>query len=108
MNSLGHHLSRLAGQARNLARHAKAAYDWSSDGCTGVPDFDIRDCCEAHDFAYRNGTKSRAQADRDLRRCIASHGWLLLPWIYWLGVRLFGRAHYNWRARRAMQRSDGE
>jgi len=90
---------QTADSARLLGRHMRAAMDMTSDGCTGVPDLDFRACCEKHDFAYRNGTLSRAEADRELRRCIADHGYLLLPWIYWIGVRLFGRRHYRGRRR---------
>ena len=73
------------------------------DGCTASPDLFYRPCCDEHDIAYRSGRDvdgnalTRAQADARLRRCMMRAGktpivgrWLL-PWFYWLGVRLAGR-----------------
>jgi hypothetical protein len=60
------------------------------DGCTGVPDFDFgADCCGEHDAHYQMGDVSRWRADRNMRECIRKKGYFLLPWAYWLGVRLF-------------------
>jgi len=70
--------------------------EFNSDGCTGVPDFNFRDCCEQHDRDYL-GRVSRKQADIMLRQCIASKGYRVLPWIYYIGVRLFGGPHYKQR-----------
>ena len=74
----------------------KGVLDWSTDGCTASPDFNFTGCCEDHDFSYRNAAISRRQADRRLRACIRSKGWVLLPWVYWIAVRLFGWRAYNW------------
>jgi hypothetical protein len=61
-----------------------------SDGCTGVPDFDFgSDCCAEHDLNYQVGDISRAEADKLMRQCIQAKGYILLPWVYWAGVRLF-------------------
>ena len=66
------------------------------DGCTAVPDFDFgADCCGEHDFHYQDNDISRAEADKRLRQCIQKKGYIVLPWIYWLGVRIFGRKYYN-------------
>jgi len=76
----------------------------TSDGCTGVPDFNFKQCCEKHDFYYRNITNvTRIQADRKLRDCIKEK-WKLpvLPWVYFLGVRLVG-----WWAWRKKYKSKG-
>jgi hypothetical protein len=60
------------------------------DGCTAVPDFDFgADCCGEHDAHYQLGDISRAEADARMRICISKKGYFLLPWAYWLGVRLF-------------------
>lgn len=60
------------------------------DGCTGVPDFDFgADCCGEHDYHYQVGDISRFEADRKLRECLRAKGYFVLPWIYWLGVRIF-------------------
>jgi hypothetical protein len=69
------------------------------DGCTAVPDFDFgKDCCGEHDYHYQAKEISRAEADKRLRQCIQKKGYILLPWIYWLGVRIFGyKAYYKKR-----------
>lgn len=42
---------------------------------------------------------TRAQADKQLRQCIQDDSpfgkWDLMSWWRWLGVRLFGRKHWN-------------
>ncbi len=66
------------------------------DGCTAVPDFNFgTDCCGEHDYHYQDGEVSRAEADKRLRQCIQKKGYVVLPWVYWLGVRLFGRNYYK-------------
>lgn len=66
------------------------------NGCSGVPDFNFGyDCCGEHDTYYQGGTVSRAEADRRLRKCIQKKGYVVLPWIYWLGVRIFGRRYWK-------------
>ena len=66
------------------------------DGCTAVPDFDFgADCCAEHDYHYQLTDMSRWEADKRLRQCIASKGYILLPWAYWLGVRVFGSRFYR-------------
>jgi hypothetical protein len=60
------------------------------DGCTAVPDFDFgADCCGEHDYHYQIGDVSRWQADKNMRKCIRQKGYVILPWAYWLGVRIF-------------------
>jgi hypothetical protein len=81
---------------------------FSSDGCTGVPDFDFRKCCEAHDRHYAaDSTLSRAEADRRLRLCIQAKGrrkrggllfYQPVSWLYWIGVRALGKSHYEGKA----------
>jgi hypothetical protein len=66
------------------------------DGCTASPDLDFgADCCGEHDAHYQLGDVSRAEADRNMRRCIAKKGYVVLPWVYWLGVRL--GAGWKWK-----------
>jgi hypothetical protein len=66
------------------------------DGCTGVPDFDFgADCCGEHDYHYQLTDVSRLEADTRLRECLRAKGYFLLPWIYWLGVRVFGGRFYR-------------
>lgn len=78
---------------------------FNPDGCTASPDFTFKDCCIQHDYYYKYHTHrtsgepiSRAEADKKLRECIANRKVLktkwhykLLPWVYWLGVRVGGR-----------------
>lgn len=66
------------------------------DGCTASPDFDFgADCCGEHDTYYQDFSVSRAEADRRLRECIKKKGYVVLPWVYWGMVRLFGRHAWN-------------
>lgn len=66
------------------------------NGCSVVPDFDFGwDCCNEHDFHYQEGRLTRAEADKVLRLCIQDKGYWLLGWVYWLGVRIFGRRFYK-------------
>jgi hypothetical protein len=66
------------------------------DGCTAVPDFDFgADCCSEHDYHYQLTDMPRSEADKRLRQCIQKKGYIVLPWIFWLGVRIFGRAYYR-------------
>jgi hypothetical protein len=74
---------------------AKAVQKWKLDGCTSAPDLNVRSCCDAHDIAYQSGSLSRADADKALRHCMRQKGWLVMPWIYWLAVRLFGSQYYK-------------
>jgi hypothetical protein len=74
---------------------SKWAEKFGSDGCSSSPDLNFRTCCEEHDYHYRSGDVARSEADARLRECIRGRGWLVTPWIYWLGVRLFGRSSYK-------------
>jgi len=67
-----------------------------SDGCTGVPDWNIRHCCEKHDMGYMNPATSRWQDDCDFYACMKNHmsWWNPLPVIYFLGVRAVGGARH--------------
>lgn len=72
------------------------------DGCTSVPDLTYRRCCDEHDIHYRTGKTlagkpiTRAQADARLFACMKRTGVtpvvgrLIVPAVFWLGVRLFG------------------
>ena len=88
--------------------------DWhkrspKGDGCTASPDRMVwpwnkewRTCCQAHDDVYKflreqGGHYSREQflrtrklADRSLRLCMAKKRLYVLPWVFWVAVRLFG------------------
>lgn len=66
-----------------------------SDGCSMSPDFNFTDCCIAHDLAYRKGIGSRKAADAELRCCIQGKGYVLLPGLYWLAVRVFGKKSWK-------------
>jgi hypothetical protein len=66
-----------------------------SDGCTLIPDGDIRPCCIIHDQEYyRGGTRDeRRDSDKKLYDCVRkkkgfAHK-LFAPFI-WLGVRIGG------------------
>ena len=68
---------------------------FNNDGCTSVPDFNFKECCVEHDYLYFTKEVSRAEADKRLRECIGRQKWRMLPWIYWVGVRLLGRKYYG-------------
>lgn len=100
--------------ARVRAARMRLAELWRAvqgDGCTSAPDLRYGECCRQHDADYTHhcdetGKRiTRAQADARLRACMAKAGALpiagrfLLPWGYWLGVRIFGARH--WRRNRA-------
>lgn len=71
------------------------------DGCTGAPDLEYRRCCDEHDFHARTGVTidghpiTEAEAALRLFRCMRAKRthWLkrlVVPAVYWTGVRLFG------------------
>lgn len=68
---------------------------FKSDGCTDVPNFNFCGCCFEHDYYYTTHIISRSEADKRLRQCIEAKGWYVLPWLYWIGVRIFGGKHYD-------------
>lgn len=51
-------LTPLAYFVNHRASGSPDCFDWSSDGCSSSPNhlfgFDFEDCCQRHDFAYRN------------------------------------------------------
>jgi hypothetical protein len=89
--------------------------DWSSDGCSSVPDYVFLDPCRHHDFAYRNMPKYnqfrtalfRKQADDRFysnmkSRCEERYSWWDprrsyckgVAYTYYKGVRLLGANSY--------------
>ncbi len=70
---------------------------YTFDGCTNAPDLNAVECCNRHDYDYQNMGVSRAEADNRLRRCMQRKGWIILPWVYWAAVRVFGRSHFTRR-----------
>ena len=66
-----------------------------SDGCTLIPDGDIKPCCLVHDREYYyGGTRDeRRDSDKKLYNCIKKkkgfHHKIFAPFI-WLGVRIGG------------------
>jgi hypothetical protein len=74
------------------------------DGCSGVPDLNFGiDCCGEHDYHYQNLGVTRAEADKYLRQCMQDKGYWVLPWVYWIGVRLLGARHYRKRQNETTQ-----
>lgn len=79
----------------------------NGDGCTSAPDLTYRRCCDEHDIHYRTGKTldgrpiTRAQADARLFKCMKRTGVtpvvgrLIVPAIFWLGVRLGGRGAWK-------------
>lgn len=93
---------------KQVSRDLSDVKKFATDGCTGVPDFFFFECCENHDFGYEFGAElgalSRLQEDNALFSCMKrklkkhnkNKGWMwVLPYIYWLGVRVIGWSRYN-------------
>lgn len=82
----------------------KTVVKYTTDGCSGVPDFNFRDCCVQHDYDYaehhRESEGKRLELDKKLRLCIGCRGHKVLAWIYWVGVRAFGWISYWVKERR--------
>lgn len=77
--------------------------DIMTNGCSGVPEFNMHDCCNTHDIEYR--TKNKFTADWNLLAC----GWRransyekmykrtstrFLSFVFYIGVTLFGWRPY--------------
>lgn len=82
---------RLSAREQAKAAWAAAKAAWKGDGCTASPDLTFRECCDEHDYLYQTRLVSRKEADLYLRECMRAKGYLILPWVYYLAVRLFGR-----------------
>lgn len=89
---------------------AKARAAWhliKGDGCTGAPDMTFTSCCTDHDRHYTTHTHAsgapitRARADAAFLQCCKRHAppipvlGPLIPYLYWLAVRLFGGAFWR-------------
>ena len=72
----------------------------TGDGCTGVPDFWWRRCCDEHDEDYKKKTMSRARADWKFLKCLRRRAktvfgrWIIAP-AYYIGVRVLGRNYWE-------------
>lgn len=68
-----------------------------SDGCSNVPDFNIKSCCDAHDRCYCRGGDDgdRKVCDDELYQCIKRENSSILAAIYRWGVEAFGAGHFN-------------
>jgi len=67
-----------------------------TDGCSGVPDFNLKACCAEHDFYYNYDVDvTRWEADAMFYQCIRDHHRPFIAAVYWAGVRLFGRHTYD-------------
>ena len=84
------------------------AWALKGDGCSGgAPDLNYRPCCDRHDIHYKtgfdlDGTRiTRKQADGMFFDCMKEHGkvpilgTLILPFLYWGAVRLFGETAWD-------------
>lgn len=73
----------------------------ATDGCTAVPDFSVRPCCERHDIHYATGKDldgrqiSKWRADWKFYQCMRATGGTfaeraLVSTGYWIGVTVLG------------------
>ena len=92
-------------QFQRIKQDLRKIKNFSSDGCTGVPDFIFFPCCRDHDYEYSPwGRVSRWIADLRFFKCmkelLEQEEWTdwweeFLPYIYFAGVRLFGWTRYS-------------
>jgi len=83
--------------AINAKRHKEfGSVVRQGDGCTMVPDFNFRDCCQQHDMGYMNPATTRYQDDCALYKCIRSKTawWNPIAGVYFAGVRACGASRY--------------
>jgi hypothetical protein len=75
------------------------ADDEKPDGCTLSPDLNFTEMCNLHDMAYAQGggAVERKKADLELYCGIKQRTNRFTAAVYWIGVRLFGWRHFNWR-----------
>lgn len=68
-----------------------------ANGCTAVPDFNIKECCDKHDVCYCiGGTENdRLKCDVDFLACMNDKKFSLAG-LYYEGVRTFGRFRFNY------------
>lgn len=75
-----------------------------------VPDGNWDDCCEEHDEGYAEGDQvqgfwarfnDRRKKDAKLRKCMKKKRlpgtkwrYRVIPWVFWIAVRLGGRSSY--------------
>lgn len=77
------------------------AWALKGDGCSKVPDFNSRPCCDEHDIHYRTGATiegvrlTRREADRRFYECMKHTDGPILAGLYWLGVRMFGEQAWD-------------
>ena len=79
----------------------------ASDGCTGIPDLGLTECCEQHDADYTTGSGiTRFDADYDLMCCVIRKAkkqyiWENKAFYYalsvaiFIGIRLTGWLNYQ-------------
>ena len=74
---------------------------FTSDYCSNWPSGPRREpllwahCCTVHDRAYWHGgtTRDRVLADRNMQKCIAETGHVMMSHLMYRGVRIFGRPY---------------
>lgn len=89
----------------NLRSLLKGPEGWKLDGCTNAPDFIFRDCCNNHDFAYKDKLGTREQADRAFYECMKIKAnqqpwwsrwfWHSMARTYYTAVRAFGKPYWD-------------
>lgn len=84
----------LFDESVGLGAHGDPPYNFLTNGCSGVPNFDFKLCCDEHDLCYaRTPLGLRWGCDLELARCIAARGgpehWALAAF-YGAGVLVLG------------------
>jgi hypothetical protein len=74
-----------------------------SDGCSWVPDFWFRECCEEHDYGATDEQLFMCIVESGIMEFGLYQGWLLgitLGIIYWVGLKLFGWIYQLYKKRK--------
>ena len=76
--------------------------EFTTDGCSVIPDLEMTECCIEHDVAYwAGGTwEEKDKADEELKQCVESKSNALLGSMFYWGVYFGGSAErttgYHW------------
>lgn len=68
--------------------------------CTGAPEFKFKACCDQHDIAYSlgGGEAERAFSDYKFLECMIAKRPVILAFIYFFTVRVFGWIFYRYNS----------
>ena len=97
IHMLSQHIFLLLQHTR--PRMMQSSEDCTTNGCTASPDLNFIECCDAHDLCYcRGGSESdRYRCDEIFYNCIKNKAGILIAWVYYSMVRMFGEPFFNYK-----------